>query len=205
MIEDLQALVADGYYDAADRQPPWIMRHSQGDHWDLMLLEPVTRYSDFFAEARLIAADNAPSTHNQRLTALGSRTAFREELFAYGPSPSVLGQDFETAGLYHIEMFRALPGLKTTLIEQREMENAYLADTSQVSNFIFTGDMGSDFDVFTIGTHDNLESFAASPDLPAETFAQAAVDAGFESRSTIGFYLRSLITSHNDTLATPVR
>jgi hypothetical protein len=205
MIDDLQALAEDGYYRDAGRADPWILRHSQGDHWDLMLVEPVGNYVDFFAGERLEAAGESETVHKARLGSFDDRTSFREEVFAWGPSPDVMGDDFDTAGLYHIEMFRSLPGALGALIEQREMENAYLEATGQVTNWIFVSSLGSDIDAFTIGTHESLQSFAQSPDLTPEEFEAAATDAGFESRGTIGFYLRSLISGHNDTLATPVR
>ncbi len=205
MIEDLQGLASAGYYEMADRRIPWILRHSQGDHWDLMLVEPVGSYPAFFSEARMNAATQAAAAHGETLSNINARTAFREEVFAWGASPDILGEGFDTAGLYHIEMFNALPGRLDELVQQREMENAYLSATGQVPNWVFVSSIGSDVDTFTIGTHTSLQSFAATPDLPAETFEEAARDAGFESRGTIGFYLRSLISGHNDTLAVPVR
>jgi hypothetical protein len=205
MIEDLQALATDGYYRDAGRSNPWILRHSQGDHWDLMLVEPVGNYPDFFAGERLEAAGVSETTHKARLGGFDARTSFREELFAWGPSPDALGEGFDTAGLYHVEMFHALPQALGALIEQREMENEYLEATGQVTNWIFVSSLGSDVDVFTIGTHESMQSFASSPELTPAAFEEAATEAGFESRATIGFYLRSLISSHHDTLATPVR
>lgn len=205
MIDDLTALSESGYYRDAGRAAPWILRHSQGDHWDIMLVEPVGSYEHFFAGERMEAATQAEVDHKAVLGTLNDRMAFREELMAWGPSPDVLGEGFDTAGLYHVEMFQALPGAVGALIEQREMENHYLDATGQVSNWIFVTSFGSDVDVFTIGTHESLQSFAADPDLTPEAFQEAAENAGFESRSTIGFYLRSLIAGHHDTLATPVR
>lgn len=205
MIEDLQTLARSDYYADAERATPWILRHSQGDHWDLMLVEPVGAYPAFFSEDRMSAAGEAGAAHAPVLMAINDRTAFREEVFAWGPAPDVLGPGFDTAGLYHVEMFRALPGRLGALIEQREMENVYLAATEQTTNWIFVSSIGSDTDVFTIGTHDSLQSFAAGSDMDPADMEQAAIDAGFESRGTIGFYLRSLIAGHNDTLATPVR
>lgn len=51
LIGDLQNLAAKGYYAKAGRVAPLIMRHSQGDQWDLMLLEPIGSYSAFFCRA----------------------------------------------------------------------------------------------------------------------------------------------------------
>lgn len=205
MIDGYRALAAGGYYEAAQRRTPWILRHSQGDHWDLMLVEPVGGYPAFFSEERMEAAAEAGEAHGEQLGAINVRTAFQEEVFAWGPSPEVLSDGFDTAGLYHIEMFHALPGRLGALIEQREMENVYLGATGQTTNWIFVSSIGSDVDAFTIGTHESLQSFAAGSDMAPEAMEQAAIDAGFEARGEIGFYLRSLISGHHDTLATPVR
>jgi hypothetical protein len=205
LIDVFSALKQEGFYNDAGRHAPWILRHSQGDHWDLMLVEAIGDYTSFFSAERLEATATAETTHKAQLGDLNAIIAFQEDVFAWGPSREVLGADFDSAGLYHIEMFRALPGLLGSLIEQREMENEYLTATSQVANYVFVSDVGSDIDVFTIGTHESLSSFAASPELEPEALNLAATEAGFESRATIGFYLRSLIAGHNDTLATPVR
>jgi len=60
---------------------------------------------------------------------------------------------------------------------------------------------GSDVDVFTIGFHKDIEAFAAASDISDEDKEAAAIEAGFKARSDISFYLRTLISSHHDTLA----
>ena len=39
---------------AAERgdEAPWLLRHSQGDKWDLMRLQPIGSFSEYFAEKR---------------------------------------------------------------------------------------------------------------------------------------------------------
>lgn len=193
LIEDVNALKALGYFEAAGRQAPTVMRHSQGDHWDLMLVEPV--------DALAVHLEEDWSA----IEGMADRIAFQEDLFARGPSRETVLPAFAEAGLYHIEMFHALHGREAELLEQRRMENVYLEATGQVTNFVFTGLFGSDVDVFTIGAHASLESFAAPPEGATEALNAAAVAAGFESRGDIGFYLRGLLARHQDTLATAVR
>ncbi len=163
-----------------------IMRHTQGDHWDLLLLEPTpanpTRQHDFSALADF-------------------QHSFLAET---GGTFKGLQHQAHENGLYHVEMFQALAGKRAALIDQRERENRYLADTGQVVNVVFTTVMGSDVDVFTIGFHESLAAFARGPTVSDVEAEAAAKDAGFESRGDIGFYLRSLLTRHNDTLAVPV-
>src|SRR5438128_7366484 len=40
------------YKDASDEPPLW-MRHSQGDHWDLLLLFPIKSYADYYSPERV--------------------------------------------------------------------------------------------------------------------------------------------------------
>ena len=70
---------------------------------------------------------------------------------------------------------------------------------------IFRRAAGSDVDVFTIGFHPSLETFAAPAGVTLEEKELAAKAAGFEALSDISFYLRSLISGHHDTLAVKVK
>ena len=163
-----------------------IMRHSQGDHWDLMLLEP--------------AGEDPIETMN--FSALAD---FQHSFLAKSDTKwDAIKIKSDVSGTYHIEMFHALHGKASELLKERVMENVYLAATQQTSNVIFETVLGSDVDSFTIGYHKNLAAFATTPDLPSETFEQAAIKAGFKNRADLSFYLRSLIVAHHDTLATSV-
>jgi len=164
-----------------------IMRHSQGDHWDLMLLEP--------------AGKTPYRPHDFRALADFQETFLAKSNTAW----SQLKQRSDNNEAYHIEMFQALHGQVKNLYYEREMENQYLALTQRPSNEIFETLMGSDVDIFTIGYHKDLKSFAKDPELASEVFEKAAVTAGFKNRSEISFYLRQLILAHHDTLATAVK
>lgn len=164
-----------------------IMRHSQGDHWDLMLLEP--------------AGKTPYSPHDFRALA-----DFQQSFLAKSNTKwAQIKQRSDSSETYHIEMFQAVHGQVETLYREREMENQYLSLTQRSSNEIFETIMGSDVDIFTIGYHKNLETFAKDPYLASEVFEEAAVKAGFKNRSDISFYLRQLILAHHDTLATAVK
>lgn len=161
-----------------------IMRHSQGDHWDLMLMAPFTK----------------PVMHNysewvdfQHDFLVESKVSWTE----------LLEKDSE-AGLYHIEMFNAAHGLHDELLEQRAMENIYYHETNRDGNVIFVTKFGSDVDNFTLGFYKDMIDFATDPDLTDKQFEDAALKAGFESRSTIGLYLRQFLVGHNDTIASKV-
>lgn len=177
-----------------------ILRHSQGDHWDLMTLEPLGSYAAWFDPAK---PDRQASDAKWR-DHLDTLVAFRSEWFAYGPDADKVEQGINLHGLYHVEMFRSLAGHKNKLLQQRAMENEYLDQTGQVVNLVFKGDQGGDWDVMTIGFHQSLKTFAAGSDMSVAQKDVIAKKVGFKSVSDIGPYLRSLLESHNDTLAVSV-
>lgn len=164
-----------------------IMRHSQGDHWDLMLMQPfsgeiTTPYSyDELADFQQDFIASADLSWPQLLTKASK------------------------AGLYHIEMFNAAAGKHRDLLTQRIMENNYLEMTQRKANTIFITRFGSDVDSFTVGFYRDFAEFAKEPDLPAEAFEKAAKEAGFAARNDIGFHLRRTLVGHNDTFATQVK
>ena len=178
---------------AVKGKAPWIFRHSQGDHWDLMILAPVGSYGEHFKSA----SANAPLAAEELV-------AWQEEEFVRGPDLATLPGIGE-AGVVHIEMFHALAGKRTELLHQREMENAYLGATGQPQNAIFVREFGASWDAFTVGVYRNWRHYAEAQEVPAEKDEAAARAAGFSGRSGIGPYLRALILDHHDTLATPVR
>jgi hypothetical protein len=183
----LEALIEQvRVYRGEQRGRVLAMRHSQGDHWDLMLLEP--------AGDSMVAQPDFSGQVN-----------FQHTFYAQsGVSFKGLQHKAKAATLYHIEMFEALAGKLEALIDQRRRENQYLADTGQVVNVVFTTLVGSDVDVFTLGFHNDWAGFAAGPTVSDSEAELAAKEAGFESRADIGLYLRRLLSGHHDTLAVPV-
>ena len=164
-----------------------IMRHSQGDHWDLMLLAP--------------ANNELPESYSYQ-----SKADFQHDFLASSDIAwDAIGKLAKDADLFHIEMFQAAKGLYPELLAQRHMENEYLEATQRQANIIFQTKFGSDTDLFTLGIYADMQAFAAEPDLAPEVFEKAAVDAGFKARSDIGFYLRRFLVGHQDTLASQIK
>jgi len=200
----IAALRASNYFEDAGESPPFIMRHSQGDQWDLLIISPMGNWSDYFSEDSIGKRDAASAKHAELLASGDALLAFDEDHFAYGPSLAAFSAAYDDNDFYHIEMFEAAPGKSNELFEQRRMENNYLSATGQTTNMIFSRAAGSDVDVFTIGFHKSLETFAAPGSVSDADKEAAAVAAGFKGRSDIAFYLRSLISGHHDTLAVKV-
>ncbi len=174
-----------------------------------MVLFPIGSLGDYFGPDRIACLDQAGRAAGLSESAfqdsVRSLVAFREVVFVAGPSVHILREQAADAGLYHIEMFVAVAGRYYDLVKQRQMENACYHAKQRDGNPIFVRLAGARWDVITVGFYDHRQQLAVDPDLPREVLEQGAIDAGLESRSTIGTYLRELIHHHHDTLAVPVR
>lgn len=192
----LQDLVAHMKAVASKRSGPsrpLVIRHSQGDQWDFMVLAPVDSYAAHFASADA-ASSRAPA----------ELVAWQEDEFVRGPDVWKI-EGFESARLFHVEMFNALAGKSPELIREREMENAYLAAVGRPVNAIFRRELGASWDVFTVGAYRDWRHYAERDLIAPERAAAAAKAAGFASDEAVGPYMRSLINTHHDTLATRVQ
>jgi hypothetical protein len=198
---DLYKARAAAYQAAGDEAPLW-MRHSQGDHWDLMVLYPIGSYTDFYQAERIAKRRQAAGKLEDKIQ---ENIAWQQDLFAYGPPLADLRKAFANGAFFHVEMFIALPGKFADLYKEREMENAYAKALKEPENFIFVRDQGAAWDIFTIGVFRDLKHYAESADVPAKDQEAAAKAAGFEAPSQIGPYLRRFIREHHDTLAVAVK
>jgi hypothetical protein len=196
-------------YEAGGTGTPFMMRHSQGDHWDLLLIVPMGSFSDYYSPDQVSRRERAAARSGMSEAdfqrRLGQHVSWREELFAWGPALEVTNAALEGGSYYHVEMFVALPGKRAELFKQREMENAYLAYLDRPQNLIFARASGAAWDSFTLGVYRDLKHYAESTDIPEEREQEAALAAGFEGADRIGTYLRTLIQKHNDTLGGRVR
>lgn len=185
---------------------PQLMRHSQGDQWDLLLIIPVgENLEGYFSQSNVEQRQQSLTQDQKYGSQYFERVSWQEEGFYYGPELALFNKRFAEMDYYHVEMFQALAGKQTELLKQRQMENVYLNEIKREPNFIFTKIMGSAVDIFTVGLYRDIKHFAESADIPVEVENAAAKKAGFESVYTIGSYLRSLLLEHKDTLAGAVR
>ncbi len=192
----LLELIKKTDWAAINSPQPLMMRHSQGNHWDVMLLGP----------HNIVCVDSCADTMKRLYSDIDQITDSKVTFVATSETSWYdLSKEAEGKGLYHIEMFNAAAGKHEALLRQRKIENKYLGFTGQVENIIFKVFFGTDVDIFTIGFHDSLSSFAAGGPESPEAGEKAAVEAGFKNRADISFHLRELIVSHHDTLAGPVK
>ncbi len=187
-----------------DEAPIW-MRHSQGDRWDLLLLFPMGSWAEYERPDRIERRHKASPFSPPMAARLAQDIAWQEDVFVYGPPLREVRARADKAGFFHVEMFEALPGRRTDLEREREMENAYSKRLGRPENLIFVRDQGAAWDLFTVGCYRDLKHYAESADIPPADQEAAAKAAGFTSSSDIGPYLRSLILLHHDTLAVAIR
>lgn len=204
LLDWIEELKATDYFRDSGEPAPLVMRHSQGDQWDLLIITPMHSWGTYYESAAIKRRQDAVQSFADLLAEGKAIIAFAEDHFAYGPSFASIQKAFDENSFFHIEMFEAAAGKSAELLEQRRMENAYLASTGQTENMIFHRAAGSDIDVFTIGFHQSLEAFAAPAKVTNEQKDVAAKSAGFKGLADISFYLRSLISGHHDTLAVKV-
>jgi hypothetical protein len=184
--------------------PPWLLRHSQGDKWDLLRLQPMGSAAEYFSSDRIARRARWREKAAADLARAREATAWQEDVFVSGPPPAQLLERFAKASFFHIEMFVALPGRQVELEREREMENAYQRTLQRPSNAIFTREAGAAWDLFTVGGYRDLKHYAESADVPEAAAEAAAKGAGFDGAKAIGPYLRTLIREHHDTLAAAV-
>ncbi len=200
---DLYKARAAELKQAGDEAPLW-MRHSQGDHWDLMVLFPMSSYADFYQPERVSKRKQAEQSAKLE-ERFKENIAWQEDLFVYGPPLADLRKAFAGGNYFHVEMFVSLPGKFADLYKEREMENIYARALKEPENFIFVRDQGAAWDIFTIGVFRDLKHYAESADVSVKDQEAAAKAAGFEAPSQIGPYLRRFIREHHDTLAVAVK
>jgi hypothetical protein len=193
---------------SGDARPFW-WRHTQGDHWDLMLLTPMGSYADYYAKGRvakrLKAAGASGLTEEAFARKLDACSSWKEDVYVMGPPLEFVQKAFEGTAYYHIEIMVALPGKQAELYKEREMENVYGVAGGRPYNMIFVRESGASWDIYTLGCYRDLQHWAAPSPLTREEREAAAEKAGFASADAIGPYMRTLIDFHRDTMGVAIK
>ncbi len=194
---------------AGGDEMPFIVRHSQGDHWDLAVVEPRGSDADYYSPGRIAkraaAAEAQGVTPAEFARALDETIAWQEDLDVLGPPVEAFRAHVAEAGLLHFEMMQSLPGKRGALVEERRMENAFARGRGRGDTLIFVRVAGAAWDVVTLAAYRNWRQFAESETIPPEVADAAARKAGFASAAAVGPYMRTLISTHRDTLGPPVK
>lgn len=184
-----------GAADGTGQIASYRMRHSQGAPWDFLLIQPIESMQQYFSPE--VQAREARFRH-----AIGELADFEEDWFVEGPAHATLKQAYPKAGAFLIEMFRARAGMKQALADSRVKENRFLVKIDTPANFIFTGYIGTDWDVMTIGFYRDFAHWgSAGNEHSIEAQEQAAREVGYGGVGELAPGLRELLTGHNDTLA----
>lgn len=189
---------------AGGDERPFIAKHSQGDFWDLCLIYPSGSFTEYYSQARVAkrnaAADASGLPNAAFAQQFYSMVAWHEDLYAEGPPLDVFRAHVKDAGLAHFEMLQALPGKRDDLIRERQAENVYNHERGRPHTLIFVHDQGAAWDVITLDVFRDWRHFAEQETIPADVSAAAARKAGFASPEAIGPFMRTLISTHRDTL-----
>lgn len=188
-------------HEALGIDKPYLLRHSQGDQWDLMLIYTINNISDHLSQENLIKRKASNTLDKAYGDSYHDLVSFQEEAIVEGPDKERFVEWFEEYGYFHIEIFTALAGKQEELLKQREDENVFYSHINHKGNLIFTRVFGPSWDIFTIGAYYDLKDFADDGGVTSEQEDEAAKKAGFEGVNYIGSYLRSLLLHHHDTLA----
>lgn len=188
---------------------PFIVRHSQGDRWDLLVIYPSGSFTSYYSAERMARREAAARASGVTNEAFAKQfydlVAWHEDVYVEGPPLAEFRNYVKDLGLVHFEMFQALAGKRDALIEERRMESAFNVARGRPGALVFTHEQGAAWDVITLDGYRNWRHYAESETIPQEVSDAAAKKAGFANADAIGPYMRTLIALHHDTLGTPVR
>jgi hypothetical protein len=196
-------------YDQVGEPRPFLMRHSQGDRWDLMLLVPMgDNAASYFGADRTTKRERAGLSGAARDARWRDLVVWHEELYVRGPGLEDVKREFDASGLAHIEIFQALAGHYDELKKERDMEAAFNANIGRARLLYFEREAslgGAPWDMFTIDLYHDLRHYAESSAFTPEAGDAAARTAGFDGSAMIGPTLRRHISTHHDTIAGVVK
>ena len=194
---------------AGGDQLPFIVRHSQGDRWDLVVIYPSGSFTSYYSAGRMAKREAAARASGVTNEAFAKQfydlVGWHEDVYVEGPPLAQFRSYVKDLGLVHFEMFQALAGKRDALIEERRMESAFNVARGRPGALVFMHEQGAAWDVITLDGYRNWRHYAESETIPAEVSDAAAKKAGFANADAIGPYMRTLIALHHDTLGTPVK
>jgi hypothetical protein len=184
-----------------DEQPIFI-RHSQGDRWDLLAIFPSGSFTEYYSRERIAKREAAASAAGLSGAAFLTRMrpdAWHEDVFVDGPPLGCAGTEGQDAGTGD----DADAGEARRLVTERQME-ACSTSGAGAGMLIFTHEQGAAWDVITLDAWRDWRQYGELQMVPAEVSDAAAKKAGFASADAVGVYMRSLISTHHDSLGASV-
>jgi len=208
---DLQALYQRRVLviTAGGDEAPILIRHSQGDRWDLLLIFPTGSFAEYYSRDRIARRDSAAKGSGLDSAAYAKQvsdlTAWHEEVLVNGPPLADLRTYLADKTLAHLEMLQALAGKRDELVKERQMENAFNTARGRPAALIFIHEQGAAWDVITLDGWRDWRQYGELQMIPAAVSDAAAKKAGFANPDAVGVYMRSLIATHHDTLGPIVK
>ncbi len=189
---------------AGGDEAPIFIRHSQGDRWDLLVIFPSGSFTEYYSAARLARREAAATAAGLGGAAFLQKMydviAWHEDVFVQGPPLAELRAYLKGNTLAHLEMMQVLPGKRDELITQRHMESAYNVARGRPGMLVFTHEQGAAWEVITLDAWRDWRQYGELQMIPPEVSDAAAKKAGFANADAVGVVMRSLITTHHDSL-----
>lgn len=187
-------------------ETPILVRHSQGDRWDLLVVYPIGSFTAFYSPERMARRDAAGRasgvTNAQFQEQLYELIAWHEDVFVWGPPLAELRAYVAGTTVAHLEMMQARAGQHEALTRQRHMESDFNVNRGRPRMLVFTHQEGAAWDVITLDAWKDWRQYGEAQMVPADVSEAAAKKAGFASADAVGMAMRSLINTHHDTLGT---
>ncbi len=189
--------------DPGASAPPLILRHVEGDDWDLLVLTPLGKEDKFTAAAPSAAEMQfiqrtrpLRAMHNDTITVGPAWPVTRTALNAQKSGVEVAGTSGGASSnpVYVVTTLRALPGHR----DQLEQVLRRMSALNPGRNIMLQHLEGSAWDFLTVTRYDSWAAFAdeeATPD------TQRLRDQSFRSPNGPSLELREHLAEHHDTLA----
>jgi hypothetical protein len=185
---------------------PIVVRRSQGDRWDLLVIYPLGSFTEFYSRERMARRDAAGAasgvTNAMFQARLYKLIAWHEDVFAWGPPLAELRASLQGTTVAHVEMMQAMAGQHEALTRQRYMESAFNVNRGRPPMLVFTHQEGAAWDVITLAAWPDWRHYGEAQMVAADVSEAAATKAGFTSADAVSLAVRSLINTHHDTLGT---
>lgn len=187
-------------------ETPILVRHSQGDRWDLLVIYPIGSFTAFYSAERMArreAAGTASGVTNRRFQEqLYELIAWHEDVFVWGPPLAELRAYVAGTTVAHLEMMQARAGQHEALTRQRHMESDFNVNRGRPRMLVFTHQEGAAWDVITLDAWQDWRQYGEAQMVSPDVSEAAAKKAGFANADAVGVAMRSLINTHHDTLGT---
>ncbi len=185
-------------------EAPIVVRHSQGDRWDLLVIYPIGSFTTFYSAERMVRRDAAGSASGVTNAAFQERLyqfiAWHEDVFVWGPALAELRSYVQGKTVAHLEMMQAMAGQHDALTRQRHMESAFNVNRGRPRMLVFTHQEGAAWDVITLDAWNDWRQYGEAQMVAPDVSEAAAKKAGFANADAVGVAMRSLINTHHDTL-----